>query len=129
MTDTLINLITYPDKLFNDNKSIILVNPSDMLKEHFNLLAKDLKSPINVYLYENNETEIEWLLDVCQNVDNIILDIDNTKIQQWVIGYILNFSKTFYLTNQVGMPYNIINSNRIYEFKQFMEGVNYFEVQ
>ena len=83
MTDTLINLITYPDKLFNDNKSIIFVNPSDILKNHFNELAKDLKSPINVYLYENNKDEVEWLLDVSQNVDNIIIDIDNTKIEQW----------------------------------------------
>ena len=129
MTDTLINLITYPDKLFNDNKSIIFVNPSDILKNHFNELAKDLKSPINVYLYENNKDEVEWLLDVSQNVDNIIIDIDNTKIEQWVIGYLLNFGKTFYLTNQVSMPYNVINSNRIYELKQFMEGVKYFEIQ
>ena len=97
---------------------------ADILKHTANL-----KSPINVYLYENNKDEIEWLLDVSQNVDNIILDIDNTKVEHWVIGYLLNFGKTFYLTNQVSMPYNIINSNRIYELKQFMEGVKYFEIQ
>ena len=103
----------------------------------FNELELKLKKP-QVYqsliegiteAFENNKDEIEWLLDVSQNVDNIILDIDNTKVEHWVIGYLLNFGKTFYLTNQVSMPYNVINSNRIYELKQFMEGVKYFEIQ
>ena len=86
-------------------------------------------NPINLYLFENNEAEIGWLFDVLSAVDHIILDIDNTKIQPWIIGYILNLSKTFYLTNSPDMLYNVVNVNRIYELKQFMEGVKYFEVQ
>jgi len=33
------------------------------------------------------------------------------------------------LTNSPDMLYNVVNVNRIYELKQFMEGVKYFEVQ
>jgi hypothetical protein len=56
------------------------------------------------------------------------LDIDNTKLNQWIIGYLLSFGKTFYLTNAPDSVYNIINNNRIYELKQFMEGVKYFGI-
>ena len=128
MSDPLINLITAPDKLLNSNPSVLLVNPSDQLKENFNSHAGNINRAINLYLFENNESEIEWLLDIVSSVDYIILDIDNTKIQQWIIGYILNFGKTFYLTNTKDIMYNIVNVNRIYELKQFMEGVKYFEV-
>ena len=128
MSDPLINLITAPDKLLNNNPSVLLVNPSDQLKENFNSHAGNINRAINLYLFENNESEIGWLLDIVSSVDYIILDIDNTKIQQWIIGYILNFGKTFYLTNTKDIMYNIVNVNRIYELKQFMEGVKYFEV-
>ena len=70
-----------------------------------------------------------WLLDIAQSCDYIILDIDNTKQNQWLIGYLLNQSKTFYLTNEPNIVYNKINVNRIFEFEQFMEGVKYFEIQ
>tara|TARA_B100000925_G_scaffold111025_1_gene81962 strand:+ start:6452 stop:6844 length:393 start_codon:yes stop_codon:yes gene_type:complete len=129
MSDPIINLITAPDKLLNDNPSILLVNPSDHLKDNFNEHATKIQNPINLYLFENNEAEIGWLFDVLSAVDHIILDIDNTKIQPWIIGYILNLGKTFYLTNSPDMLYNVVNVNRIYELKQFMEGVKYFEVQ
>ena len=128
MSDPLINLITAPDKLLNNNPSVLLVNPSDQLKENFNSHAGNINRAINLYLFENNESEIGWLLDIVSSVDYVILDIDNTKIQQWIIGYILNFGKTFYLTNTKDIMYNIVNVNRIYELKQFMEGVKYFEV-
>ena len=128
MSDPLINLITAPDKLLNSNPSVLLVNPSDQLKENFNSHAGNINRAINLYLFENNESEIGWLLDIVSSVDYIILDIDNTKIQQWIIGYILNFGKTFYLTNTKDIMYNVVNVNRIYELKQFMEGVKYFEV-
>lgn len=129
MPDPVINLITSPDKLFNNDTSLLLVNPNTALKESFNELAKDLNGPVNLYLFENQEYEIQWLLDVCQSVNYIVLDIDNTKNNHWIIGHILDFGKTFYLTNTPESVYNIINNNRIYELKQFMEGVNYFGVQ
>ena len=64
MSDPIINLITAPDKLLNDNPSILLVNPSDHLKDNFNEHATKIQNPINLYLFENNEAEIGWLFDV-----------------------------------------------------------------
>ena len=46
MPDTIINLITAPDKLLNSNPSLLLVNPSD-----------DLKTNFNGFLYEKNNSD------------------------------------------------------------------------
>ena len=129
MSETLINLITAPDKLLNTNPSLLLVNPNEQLKESFNILAKDFKQPINLYLYENDAENSAWLLDCISLVDHIVLDVDNTKVDHWLIGYILSFGKTFYLTNTPDRLYNVVNINRIFELKQFIEGVKYFEIQ
>ena len=89
-------------------------------------MLKDLEGKaINLYLWES-EGEPSWLLDVAQSVDYVVIDIDNTKEMQWVIGYLLSFDKTFYLTNQVEMQYNIVNINRVYDIRQIAEGENYF---
>ena len=79
-------------------------------------------------MYENIEEELSWLLEVAQSVDYIVLDIDNTKAHHWIIGYLLGFNNTFWLTNSSESVYNIINNNRIYELNQFMEGVKYFGI-
>ena len=129
MSKPVLNLITSPDKLFNDDPSLLLVNPSDIIKENFNHYAQQFENNVNLYLYENSETDLRWLLEVAEIVDYIVLDIDNTKVTPWIIGHLLGFGKTFYLTNTPESVYNIINNNRIYELKQFMEGVNYFGVQ
>ena len=129
MSKPLLNLITCPDKLLNDNSSLLLVNPNDSVKENFNHFAQQFEQDVNLYLYENKEDEIGWLLEVSQVVDHIVLDIDNTKISPWIIGYLLGFGKTFYLTNTPDSVYNVVNNNRIYELKQFMEGVKYFGIQ
>jgi hypothetical protein len=127
MSEPIVNLITSPDKLLNKNLSFLLVNPSVEIKEQFNELLKEIPdTPINMYLWDNQSPNISWLLDIAQSVDYIIVDIDNTKELQWVIGYLLSFDKTFYLTNQVEMQYNIVNINRVYDIRQIAEGENYF---
>ena len=94
MSEPIVNLITSPDKLLNKNLSFLLVNPSVEIKEQFNELLKEIPdTPINLYLWDNQSPNISWLLDIAQSVDYIIVDIDNTKELQWVIGYLLSFDK------------------------------------
>lgn len=126
MSKPTVNLITSPDKLLNGNLSFLLLNPSVTVKEQFNDMLKELSdAPINLYLSED-ENDIAWVLDVAQSVNYIIIDIDNTKESQWVIGHLLSFGKTYYLTNQAEMQYNILNINRVYDIRQIAEGENYF---
>ena len=126
MSKPTVNLITSPDKLLNDNLSFLLLNPSVTVKEQFNDMLKELSdAPINLYLSED-ENDIAWVLDVAQSVNYIIIDIDNTKESQWIIVHLLSFDKTYYLTNQAEMQYNILNINRVYDIRQIAEGENYF---
>ena len=121
-------LITPPDTLQNENVSVLLINPSDQDKDSFNTVAKDLTKSINLYLYDEEAVDdSSWLIDVAQSVDYIIINIDHSKKIGWLIGWLLNYSKTFYLTTIDHMPYNKINVNKIYDISQVAEGVNYFE--
>lgn len=121
-----ITLITPPDTLQNENVSVLLINPTEDDKKSFNKVANDLKNPINLYLYEDQQNQ-GWLIDVCRSVDHIYVNIDNSKDIEWIIGWILNFSKTFYLTSTDHIPYNKVNVNKVYDIAQMVEGVNYFE--
>ena len=75
------NLITAPDTLQNDNPSILLVNPSDVDKNQFNDIAKDFKSDINLYLYQEDvpEDTDQWLINAANIVDHIYVNLDNSK--------------------------------------------------
>ena len=124
------NLITAPDTLQNDNPSILLVNPSNVDKEQFNGIAKDFKSDINLYLFQEEipEDTDQWLINIANMVDHIYVNLDQSKRIEWLTGWLLKFNKTFYLTTADHMSYNIINVKKVYDMTQVAEGVNYFEV-
>jgi len=119
------NLITAPDTLQNENIGVLLINPTEEDKATFNKVALELKSSINLYLYQ--DSDIEWLIDVVKMADYVFINIDNSRNIEWLHGWILNYSKTFYLTTQDHMPYNKINVNKVYDIAQMVEGENYFE--
>ena len=82
----------------------------------------------SVELLEGDEVhDVNWLLDIVNQVGTIILDVDNTRNEyQWLIGYLLSFDKTYYLTKAEEMSYNVINTRRIYDVGQIAEENNYF---
>ena len=132
MAKPTINLITSPDKVHSSELSFLLINPNSIIKEQFNDVIKEVKRTVNLYLYEEfseagyGDTDVEWLLEVLHMVDYVILDIDNTKNIEWLVGHILSFDKTYYLTSHPLRSYNILNTNRVFDIKQIAEGVNYF---
>lgn len=127
MSKPVINLITPPDKLYTKELSFLLINPSDQIKSQFNDIFKHIQKTVNLYLMEERHDEnVAWSIDVAHLVDYVIIDIDNTNDLGWLVGYFLSFDKTYYLTKDMQMPYNVINSNRIFDVKQFAEGVDYF---
>jgi len=74
-----INLITPPDRLYNNNYSFLLIYPSIAIKEQFNNLISEIDRAFNVYLYEveNDAHDPDWLLGLAKQADCVILDIDN----------------------------------------------------
>lgn len=113
-----ITIITPPDILYNDTKSILLITPSANTKNIIQDILKQSIESANVYLYEPDlETNIEWLLSLTKIVDITILDLDNCDINTRVFAsHFIAQSNTFYLTNDGVTPYNLISKNRIYDF-------------
>lgn len=115
MSSAKINLITPPDKLFNLSPSIFLIKPSKQLKIHFQNILSEIDEDLNVYIFDAEEHNIEWLLSVSRQADFIIIDIDNcdptTKL---FLSFIMAQPNVHYLTNDEITPYNLINRNRIY---------------
>ena len=74
-----ISVITPPDKLYNKSYSFVLIYPNNDIKEQLQTLIEDWKDPINVYMYE--EEAIDWLLDIVQSADTVILNLDDCDTQ------------------------------------------------
>jgi len=110
-----INVITPPDKLFNLNLSYLLVKPSLNVKQQFQTILSHNIDELNVFIYDENETDISWLLSVAMQADITIVDIDNcdptTKL---FTTFLLAQPNTHYITSDEITPYGLISKNRIY---------------
>lgn len=111
-----VTIITPPDVLLNDVYSILLIHPSVHLKEHIQTILSQVDYPVNIYLYDDSEEDISWLLKVAKMCDITLIDIDNCDIvTRHFATHIVAQPKTFYLTNDQITPYNLISKNRIYD--------------
>lgn len=121
-----ITVITAPDILYNNTFSILLICPNNQIKQIIHDIMLNSEVAVNIYLYEDyEETDIEWLLNVAKIVDITILDLDNVNHDTRIFAsYLLGSNKTFYLTSDNTVPYNLINKNRIYDL-QWLEQVVY----
>jgi hypothetical protein len=117
-----INLITPPDKLFNLNPGYLLVKPSTKVKFQFQQLLSQTEDDINVYIYDTDEADIEWMLSVSQQADFIIIDIDNCDpITKLFLSFLLAQPNSYYLTNDEITPWGLISRNRIYNLDWITE--------
>jgi hypothetical protein len=111
-----INLITPPDKLFNNNLSYLLVKPSTKIKMQFQTILSSIPEDLNVFIYDQQESNVEWLLSVWKQVDEIIVDIDNCDpMTKLFISLLLTEPNVYYITNDEITPWNLISKNRIYD--------------
>ena len=115
-------MITPPDKLFNLALSYLLVNPSTLVKEQFQAILKNSLDDVNVFIYDQNDTDIEWLLGVAQQVDVVVIDVDNCDpLSKTFASYLLAQPNCYYVTTDEVTPFNLINKNRIYDLAQIVE--------
>ena len=121
-----INLITPPDKLHNFSISFFMIYPSADTKSQFQNLIENFDDTINVYMYEqkDSEPELEWLLDIVKYSDYVIADIDNfPPIHRNIIGYLLGNDNVFWLTKGENIVYNTISNKRIYNLDWLYEHI------
>jgi hypothetical protein len=117
-----ITVITPPDKLFNMSLSYLLVKPSIQVKEQFQAILSHSIDDLNVFIFDQEEHDIGWLLSIAQQVDVVILDLDNCDpITRSFASFLLAQPNTHYITNDEITPYNLISKNRIYNLDQLVE--------
>ena len=123
-----ITLITPPDKLFNMNLSYLLVKPSNYVKEQFQTILSQSIDDINVFVFDNEDHDIGWMLSIAQQVEVIILDIDNCDpITKQFSTFLLAQANTHYITKDDNTPYNLISKNRIYNLDWIVEQIKNYE--
>ena len=77
---------------------------------------------LNVYIFDNDDTDIEWMLSVSQQADVIIVDIDNCdSLTRSFISFLLAQPNTFYLTSDEITPWALISRNRIFNLDWIVE--------
>jgi hypothetical protein len=123
-----ITLITPPDRLFNLNLSYLLVKPSNYVKEQFQTILSQSLEDLNVFVFDNDDIDICWMLSVAQQVDCVIIDIDNCDpITQKFITFMLAQPNAHYLTKDDSTPYHLISKNRIYDLDWIVERIKQAE--
>jgi len=112
-------LITPPDKLFNQNPSILLVYPSEAAKLETQIYLANTTHTVNVYIYDKTENEshdIDWLLGVARYANCVYVEIDNCEpTVRDLCSYLVSFSNCYWLTNAENSVYNQLSANRIYD--------------
>lgn len=117
-----ITVITPPDKLFNLTLSYLLVKPSIQVKEQFQTILSHSIDDLNVFIFDQDETDISWLLSVAQQADIVIVDVDNCDpITRQFVTFMIAQPNAHYITNDELTPYNLISKNRIYNLDWIVE--------
>jgi hypothetical protein len=117
-----ITVITPPDKLFNLTLSYLLVKPSMQVKEQFQTILSHSIDDLNVFIFDQDETDISWLLSVAQQADVVIIDVDNCDpITRQFVTFMIAQPNAHYITNDELTPYNLISKNRIYNLDGIIE--------
>jgi len=119
-----ITLITPPDKLFNTSLSYLLIKPSNYVKEQFQTILSQIIDDINVYVFDNDDTDIAWLLGTSLQVDCVIIDIDNCDPMTYkFLSFIMSQPNVHYITKDDTTPFQLINRNRIYDLDWIVEQI------
>jgi hypothetical protein len=117
-----ITLITPPDKLFNLSLGYLLVKPSLHVKEQFQAILSQSMDDINVFVYDDQETDTSWLLSVAMQADIVIVDIDNCDpVTKQFVTFLIAQPNAHYITNDELTPFNLISKNRIYNLDWIVE--------
>jgi len=114
-----VNIITPPDKLFNDSSQVLIIFPTKQLRlELQETYLSTTTDDVNVYYFDKEvyaASDIDWLLSVFHLSNIVIIDVDNTpSYLKDLLSYMISKPKTFWLTTNQNSVYNHISNNRIH---------------
>ena len=122
MTQKPITVITAPDVLYNSAKSVLLVNPSPVIKKLCEQWLSEYNESVNLYIYDETTADIPWLLMVAKQVDHTVIDIDNIdpNVSNF-LSYLLSAPNAVYRCISPTAPWELINKNRIFDTISFTD--------
>jgi hypothetical protein len=120
-----ITIITPPDKIFNLNLNYALVCPTLPVKQQLQTILSKSVDDYNIFIYENDEIDIDWLICVSYMSDIVIIDVDNCNaITSKFITFLLAHPNVYYITNDELTPYKLISKNRIFNLDWLIDNLN-----
>lgn len=129
MAHSKLNLITPPDNLYNFNPGYLFVKPSAELKLDVKSFFNSVSEDINVFIFDENDTDIQWLLSCSRMSDIIIIDIDNCdELTKNFISFLLIHPRAFYITNDDDSLWRLISRNRIYEISDIIKHMDELDI-
>ena len=119
----MINVITEPDYLFNQARSLLLIQPSNDIKSDIQDYLGTIDESVNLYLFDKGD--LKWLFTVLKTVDIAILDFDNISDDVLMFAsYILSHPNVSYRDSMQKYKWELINKNRFFDLTEILkEGV------
>ena len=100
------------------------MKPSMTVKQQFQTILSLSIDDLNVFIYDSEENDVDWLLSVANQVDVVIIDIDHCDyVTKQFVTFMLAQSNCHYITNDEVTPYNLISKNRIYSLDEIVERI------
>jgi hypothetical protein len=105
------------------NLSYLLIKPSTHIKQQFQTILSQSIDDLNIFIYDQDDSDIGWMLSIAVQVDCIIIDVDNCDptTQKFITFLIAQPNNVYYITNDETTPYNLISKNRIYNLDIIVE--------
>jgi hypothetical protein len=102
----------------------LLVKPSNHVKQQFQAILSKSIDDLNVFIYDQNDNDISWLLSICHQTDVVIIDVDNCDpVTKQFITFMIAQPNAHYITNDEITPYNLISKNRIWDLDFIVEQI------
>lgn len=89
-------IITEPDRYYNEALTILLIDWSPFLLEQAIQAIAGSKKKLAIHVFNSNDNNYAWLLDVANQADVISINFDNLRNSDVFKGILLQKPKSFY---------------------------------
>jgi len=104
--------------------SYLLVKPSREVKSQFQTILSHSIDDLNVFIFDDDDTDIDWLLSVANQADVTVIDVDNCDpTTKKFVTFMLAGHNVHYITSDELTPYSLVNKNRIYDLNQIIDQI------
>jgi len=89
-------IITEPDRFHNEALVILLIDWSPFLLDQALQAIKGSNQKLAIHLFNDNDSNYQWLLDVANQADIISINFDGNRRVDVFKGMLLRLNKAFY---------------------------------